>query len=185
MAATLIEQSSSPSSSPLHSEESDYIHNDEAKALWGDLSQSSSLSEPCSLRALSVCLCALAAEGQEPLHEPGPGLAQLPPLLSCNLDGDGQDKGDRDLWSMYASNEDGYDFDSSIALSGSSGSVGIELAKVLRGSSSAVNSSDSSDFEERLAKEQAISAHQDQGLGAEDQRPGRRVVFVHDVPVYL
>ena len=181
MAATLIEQSSSSSSSPLHSEESDYIHDNEAQALWGELPQSSSLSEPCSLRALSVCLCALAAEGQEPLHELMHGPEHWSPLLSCDSDV----KDDRDLWSVYASNEDGYDFDSSIALSGSSGSVGIELAKVLRGSSSAVNSSDSSDFEERLAKEQAISAHQDQGLGAEDQRPGRRVVFVHDVPVYL
>jgi hypothetical protein len=190
MAATLIKQSSSPSSSPLHSDENDCSHDDEAFVLWGDLSPSSSLSEPYSQRALSVCLCALAAEGQESPQELGPGLPEhWSPLLSCDdLNNDSIIKNNhRDLWSAYASDEVVYDFDSSIALSGSSSSIGTELANVLRDSSSAVNSSDSSDFEERLAKEQVISEYQDhdRGIGAEDQRPGRRVVFVHDVQVYL
>ena len=161
IASTILQQQSSSSSS----------------------SHPSSLSEPTELRALSVCLCALAAEGQESPQEldpaPGPGMGQWSPLLRCDLD-----DGDRDLLAAYGSDEDGYGFDSSEALSGSIGRE-IAAATVLRGRSSAVNSSDSSDFEERLAREREGGAAQDQGLDAEEQRSGRRVVFVHDVPVYL
>ena len=151
-----------------------------------------------------MCLCALAAEGQEPPQVVG--LGQLSPLLSYHLDNndhyydrgllaycsdaEGQGLGsDLDLLTAYCSDEDGYGCNSSFATgtdiphkhaASGSGSVGRET--VLRGRGGAVNNSDSSDFEEGLAREREDREHE---LGAQEEMRGRRVVFVHDVPVYL
>lgn len=193
------------SSSLAPKEDGDHIHDDdddEAKtALWDEMSQSTSsslLSEPCALKALSMCLCALAAEGQEPPHEVG----QFSTLLRYDLGGDDRDMfadycsdaqgrgglcSDLDLLAVFGSGDDSYgsSFDTDIpdrqAMSGSSDGIGRETA-----AAELHVSVNSSDFEERLAREQEGGAGQDQELGdVERERQRQRVVFVHDVPVYL